>query len=77
MERKTDKADTNVQCGNRTNLLFIDTCLDHIAENKNKIKRPANDPVVKEILMYENAILGLMSGDYAAVEQVIQLNSSV
>ena len=32
VQQSTQKSEENFHCGNRSNLLFVETCLDHIAQ---------------------------------------------
>lgn len=49
--------------GNRANLLFVETCLDHIQET------PANS----DTAIYESAILGLQSGHFQSVNRICNI----
>ena len=71
---------TNVQSGNRTNLLFIDTCLDQASENRERVSRVgkkwADNPDVKRIIEYQNSILALKSGDFKALDKIVTQQSN-
>jgi hypothetical protein len=51
----------NYACGNRTNLCFVETCLEHISQTNTSL----------ETALYECGILGLQCGHYSAVDKLV------
>jgi hypothetical protein len=54
--------------GNRTNLLFVETCLEHIKSYKNSSRLNPNN-----IEKFESAILGLQCGHHGMLREIIEI----
>lgn len=63
ISKKADVCEESYAGGNRANLLFVETCLDHIQET------PANS----DTAIYESAILGLQSGHFESVNRICKI----
>lgn len=61
ISKKADVCEESYAGGNRANLLFVETCLDHIQETPSNNDDPA---------IYESAILGLQSGHFESVNRI-------
>ena len=65
ISKKADVFKESYAGGNRANLLFVETCLDHIQETPSNI-----DKAIEDIAIYESAILGLQSGHFESVNRI-------
>ena len=52
--------------GNRTNLLFVDSCMHLIQENC------ANQNMTRGVRVFQNAILGAQCGHFQALDQIVR-----
>lgn len=57
----------NFVYGNRTNLLFADTCFEHIAQSGHQ-----GSEIARQVALFENAILGLQVGHLGALDTIIK-----
>lgn len=62
--------ETNVVTGNRSNLLFVQSALEHIRQNEERQQRLLSDSE-RAVSLLENAILGIQVGHYAATKNTI------
>ena len=76
IDKSTEQAkdfESNVVSGNRTNLLFVESCHALIKDNNRIIKsnNASTDSTLKTILEYQNAVVGIQSGNFSAIDSLV------